>query len=119
MKPLKLSDRDLVKMSQAVALITASLKEHYTIGTIAKKIEMPEKKLKYAFMQIHGVGVFTYLRHRRLEKAKALMLQGIKIKDIVPQVGYSNETNFSKAFRKVFKELPAEWRKRTLGKTGS
>lgn len=118
MEPLRLSDKDLEKINQAVALITASLTMHYTIGTIAKKISMPEKKLKYAFMQIHGVGVFTYLRHRRLEKAKELIMQGVKFKDIVPQIGYCNETNFSKAFRKVYKQLPTEWRNKQLGKTG-
>lgn len=118
MKPINLSDKDLAKIHQAAAIITTSLTVHYTIGTVAQKIAMPEKKLKYGFMQTYGVGVFTYLRHKRLEKGKALMLQGLRIKDIAPQVGYSNETNFSKAFRKVYKELPGEWKKGQLGKTG-
>lgn len=118
MKSLQLTAQDVAKIEQAAALISSSLDKHYTIIEIAKAVQLPEKRLKYAFKQQMGQGLYGYLQRQRMEHAKALMLEGIKIKHIVPLVGYANEANFSKAFKKVFKELPTQWRKGILSKTG-
>jgi AraC-like DNA-binding protein len=118
MTAFKLTEKDFEKVHQTAAIITASLATHYTIGELAQKIQMPEKKLKYTFKYVYGLGLYSYLKHKRIEKAKALMLAGEKIKDIIPRIGYTNEGNFSKAFRKVVKELPIAWKKNQLARTG-
>ncbi len=116
MKTLNLTAKDVEKIKKAAALITNSLAHHYTILEVAREVQMPEKRLKYAFKQLMGMGLYAYLQRQRMERAKALMLEGEKIKHIVPKVGYANEANFSKAFKKVFKELPTQWRKGVLAK---
>lgn len=118
MKTINLTAKDVEKIKKAAALITHSLARHYTILEVAREVQMPEKRLKYAFKQLMGMGLYAYLQRQRMERAKALMLEGTKIKHIVPQVGYANEANFSKAFKKVFKELPTQWRKGVLAKAG-
>ena len=118
MKSLNLTAKDVEKVKKAAALISSSLENHHTIVEVAKAVQLPEKRLKYAFKQLMGHGLYGYLQLQRMEKAKALMLEGEKIKHIVPKVGYANEANFSKAFKKVYKELPTQWRKGVLAKTG-
>lgn len=107
-------EKDIEKIHQTASIITASLEKHYTIGELARKVAMPEKKLKYAFKQVYGMGLYSYLRFKRMEKAKELMLAGEKLKHIIPCIGYCNQGNFSKAFRKVVKKQPIAWKKRRL-----
>ena len=107
---LNLTEKDFEKIRETAAFITTAWNKHYTIGELARKIGLPEKRLKYAFKQHYGMGVYSYLRVKRMEKAKAMMLEGEKIKHIVPVIGYHNEGNFSKAFRKVAGVSPTEWK---------
>lgn len=62
------------------------------------------------------MGLYAYLRHVRMEKAKALLLEGKPIKVIVNIIGYDNESNFCKAFRQLYQESPAKWTKKELKK---
>jgi AraC-like DNA-binding protein len=116
--PLKLKEKDMKQLHQIASLITSSLEKHYTIAELAEKAGMQEKKLKNGFKQVYNMGLYAYLRHKRMERAKALMLEGKKIKDIIPCIGYHNTGNFSKAFRKVVKEWPSSWKNDQLGRTG-
>lgn len=113
-----LTEKDLEKIHQTASIITTALEKHYTIGVLARKVGMPEKRLKYGFKHVYGMGLYSYLRFERMEKAKVLMLEGEKIKHIIPRIGYHNEGNFSKAFHKVVKEPPTVWKKAQLGRTG-
>ena len=87
-----------------------SLKTHHTIGQWAKRMKLPEKRLKRAFKQVHGKGLYTYLRNLRMEKAMAMLREDEPIKAIISTIGYKNEGNFSKAFRKVIGIPPGEWK---------
>lgn len=118
MIPPKLSDKDLAKLARAEALITRSLDKHYTIIQIARMVQMPEKKLKWGFKQTYGMGLFTYLKMHRLQRAKVLMQEKKPLDEIVQEIGYAHPANFSKAFRKMFKEPPSVWRRGQLGRTG-
>ncbi|WP_315815637.1 helix-turn-helix domain-containing protein [Paraflavitalea speifideaquila] len=57
------------------------------------------------------MGVYSYLRLKRMEKAKELMKTGMPTRLIVEQIGYCYDSNFTKAFRKVYNETPAGWKK--------
>jgi AraC-like DNA-binding protein len=114
---IRLKDKDMAKLAKAEALITRSLDKHYTIVEIARMIQMPEKRLKWAFKHTYGMGLYTYLKTQRLLRAKVLMLEKKRVQEIIQEIGYTCESNFSKAFQKTFKERPSKWRKSQLAKT--
>ncbi|NII29151.1 helix-turn-helix transcriptional regulator [Pseudoflavitalea sp. X16] len=114
---IRLKDKDMVKLAKAEALIIRSLDKHYTIVEIARMVQMPEKRLKWAFKHTYGMGIYTYLKTQRLLRAKVLMLERKRVHEIIQEIGYSSQSNFSKAFTKTFKERPSEWRKSQLAKT--
>ena len=112
MAPIIVSEEEMVRARRAALIITQSLDVHLTTRQLAKKVMLSEKKLKYAFKQAYGVGVFTYLQNMRMAKARELMLEGNGIKCIISRIGFENESNFCKAFRKAFKETPVAWKKK-------
>ena len=110
MKALVLTEADIAHVNQVALLIQHSLKLHYTIAEWAEKVKLPEKRLKRAFKQVHGTGLYSYLRRQRMEKAKDMLREDKPIKVIISAIGYKNEGNFSKAFRKVTGVSPTAWK---------
>lgn len=110
MKVYEITDMDVEQVNQVAVMIRTNIKSHYTIAQWAKKVKMPEKRLKRAFKEIHGRGLYTYLRELRIEKAKEMLQADKPLKQIILVIGYKNEGNFSKAFRKVAGETPSAWR---------
>lgn len=113
-----LTDMDIRSIRMASAIIQQSPKSHFTIPQLAEKVMLPEKKLKAAFKQVYGVGLYTYLRELRLEKAKQLLQEGRSIKIIIKSLGYKSESNFCNAFNKLYGETPGSWRKKNIMNPG-
>ena len=109
---VKLSQATVQQAYQAAVIMNTSLDIHLTIEQLAKKVNTPPKKLKAVFKQVYGMGVYSYLRQQRMEVAKKMLLTGAAIHDIFPVIGYTNASNFSKAFRIAFQETPNHWRKK-------
>jgi AraC-like DNA-binding protein len=110
MKVFELTEVDIDRVNQVALLIRYSLKSHYTIAHWADKVKLPEKRLKQAFKEVHGMGLYSYLRQLRMEKAKEMLREDKPIKAIISVIGYKNEGNFSKAFRKVTGKTPTAWK---------
>jgi AraC-like DNA-binding protein len=110
MKVFVLTESDIIRVKQVALLMQQSLKSHHTIAQWAEHIRMPEKKLKRAFKEVHGKGLYSYLRDLRMEQAKLLLQEDKPIKAIISTIGYKNEGNFSKAFRKVTGVSPSTWK---------
>lgn len=112
------SEEDIKRTKKVADIITSSLATHLTIQELAQKVKLPKKKLKYAFKHFYGLGIYSYLQYKRMEKAKELMLAGMPIKLIILEIGYTDEANFNKAFKKVFKQPPIAWKKSQMIRTG-
>lgn len=110
MKVFVLTEADITRVKQIALLIQHSLKSHLTIAQWADKVKLPEKRLKRAFKEVHGMGLYSYLRQLRMEKAKDMLREDKPIKAIISTIGYKNEGNFSKAFRKVTGVSPTAWK---------
>ncbi|MBO9561838.1 MAG: helix-turn-helix transcriptional regulator [Niastella sp.] len=110
MKGFVLTEADIERVKEVAWIMQQSLKSHYTIAQWADKVKLPEKRLKRAFKEVHGAGLYTYLRNLRMEKAKEMLREDKPIKVIILYVGYKNEGNFSKAFRKVTGQTPRSWK---------
>lgn len=115
---MKWSEEEIERAKQAAVIISTCLHIHYNIDELSKKVKLPAKKLKSIFKYVFGVGMYTYLKEKRMQRAKAMMLEGKSIKLIAPEIGYETESNFCKAFRKTFQDTPAGWKRKQLKKTG-
>jgi AraC-like DNA-binding protein len=70
---------------------------------------MSPSKLKNSFKEIYGLPVYQYYQKHRMNKAKAMLLsRKYSVREVGIEVGYSNLSNFAKAFRKSFDQLPSD-----------
>lgn len=113
---IEITTIDVERARHAASIMEQCPKSHFPISQLADKVKLPEKRLKAVFKQLYGLGLYAYLRQVRMEKAKELLLEGKSIKVIIHVIGFENESNFCKAFRKAFKESPRTWKRRELKK---
>jgi len=79
------------------------------ITKLAKMAAMSPSKLKNAFKEIYGMPIYQYFQKHRMNKAKAMLLSSkYNVKEVGMDVGYSNLSNFAKAFKKSFDQFPSD-----------
>jgi AraC-like DNA-binding protein len=79
------------------------------IEELAKKASMSTSKLKKSFKIIYGIPPYQYFQKFRMERAKDLLLTGkYSVKEVGLEVGYTNLSNFAKAFKSTFNQLPSD-----------
>jgi AraC-like DNA-binding protein len=75
----------------------------FPIATLAKEMGMNEMKLKLAFKQVNGKGIFEYHLDQRMNEALRLLKNSdLSTKEIASLVGYEFTTSFITGFRKYF-----------------
>ena len=83
-----------------------------TLEEIAKKLNVTPEYLGSQFHKEVGLTFSTYMKEYRIQKAKKLLIgTNLKLYEIAKQVGYETPKYFSKIFREVTGQLPAEYRK--------
>lgn len=83
-----------------------------TLEEIAEKLNITPEYLGTQFHKEVGVSFSSYMKEYRIQKAKKLLLgTNLKLYEIADQVGYSDPKHFSKVFREITGQLPAEYRK--------
>jgi AraC-like DNA-binding protein len=80
-----------------------------TFASLTKIALMSSTSLKTKFKKMYGTTVFEYFQSMRMQRARILLLtQKYSVKQIGHQLGYSNMSNFTIAFKKEFNQLPHE-----------
>ena len=80
-----------------------------TFISLAKIALMSSTSLKTKFKKMYGTTVFEYFQSVRMQRARILLLtHKYSVKQIGHQLGYSNLSNFTIAFKKEFNQLPHE-----------
>jgi AraC-like DNA-binding protein len=106
------TDEDVAKVRQVDAFILSDLRKWLSIPVLARKVNMTEFKLKWAFKQVIGMNLFERLREARLERAKKLLLEtDLQVKVIYREVGYKSLSGFEDAFREKYGLPPLKYRR--------
>lgn len=102
-----------VKHLHAVEFIIQYVHEHYhedlTLSDLADQIRMSRSYLSHIFKKTTGDTFNNYLTRVRMEKAKALIMEGKHlIYEIAEMVGYKNVPYFSTLFKKYMGMNPTQ-----------
>ena len=90
------------KVRLAGEFICSHLSEHYTISQLSEIFEIDGTTLKKLFRRIYGCPVYNYAKNRKMfHAAEMLRNTDMKVIYIAEEVGYSNASKFSSAFRDV------------------
>jgi AraC-like DNA-binding protein len=86
------------------------------IPEIAHRVGLRYEAFRKAFAELVGEAPHAYRLRRRIEVARALLLQDRSpVAEVATQVGFTDVFHFSKKFRQIVGEPPARWRRRHLG----
>lgn len=104
----KQRDIDALKDVEKI-LMDETLAKFPSIAQLSKTAMMSSTKLKTKFKQIYGMKLYEFFNRNRMEKARAMLHTGeFTVKQVGNHVGFSNLSNFAKAFKKEFGILPKE-----------
>ncbi len=87
---------------------------------IAKEFKISLATLKSSFKEVYGKPFYQLYIEKKMEYAKALLLQGIKAVKVSELIGYSQPIKFNKMFQKHFGVTPKKYQMShiTLSKSG-
>ena len=109
-KQVLLRKTDILSIIRAHDIMIEDLSENITIPELAKLAGINSTKLKQGFKKIYDQTINEYMRDRKLDMAKDLILEGsYSIKQIAQSIGYKNYAYFSSRFKERFGALPSEF----------
>jgi AraC-like DNA-binding protein len=100
-------DEDITRLRNIEALLLNEETEKFpSIVKLARIAQMSSTKLKQRFKQVYGYRLYEFYNKQRLEKARELITQGITPKEAGYTIGFSDVSNFTKAFKKEYGYTP-------------
>ena len=100
-------DEDMKRLRSIEELLANEEIEKFpSISKLARIAQMSGTKLKQRFKQVYGYRLYEFYNKQRLEKAKELISQGKTPKEAGYSIGFSDVSNFTKAFKKEYGYTP-------------
>lgn len=103
--------RDEDKLFEAREILDESLRKPPGIQELSRLIGLNEFKLKRGFREQFGTTIYQYVTARRMEQAQEWLRDGSRpIGEIAYLAGYKNHAHFTAAYKRIFGELPSQYR---------
>ncbi|MHA6482249.1 response regulator [Paenibacillus sp. strain BS8-2] len=97
-------------IEQMTRMIEEQLTDHLSLAQYAERLFVNASYLSSLFKQEMGINFVDYIHQKRIERAKLLLKdQSLKIQEIAYAVGYTDETHFSKTFKKWTGYSPSQF----------
>lgn len=88
------------------------LKENISVSTLAQLCGFSEVYLRKLFLKEFGSSPNKYIKQRKLQHAKDLLLSGFyKVNEVCYLSGFNDESYFNREFKKYFHQPPKEYAK--------
>jgi AraC-like DNA-binding protein len=106
---IRMNREEIEQMLKIEELLLSEMAKAPTISQLAREAAMSPSKLKKQFKDVFGQPIYEYYQKKRMQKARELLEEGNRsVKSVGIEMGFSNLSNFSLAFRKEFGELPSD-----------
>ncbi|MFY0540741.1 helix-turn-helix domain-containing protein [Nannocystis pusilla] len=104
---------------QQLRTVTSYIEEHLdhdlSLATLADVAGISASHLKTLFRRSLGLPVHTYVIHRRVDRARALLLRGrLAASQVALEVGFSHQSHMARCMRRVLGVTPT-----SLTRTGT
>ena len=103
---------DLAHLRRARDLMDRRYAEPLDVPAMASAALMSAAHFSRKFKAAYGETPYTYLMTRRIERAKALLRQGVSVTDACFAVGCTSLGSFSARFTEIVGEPPSSYRAR-------
>ena len=100
------------QQNKLMQYVEEHLAEEVSLASLAGLVQLSPYHFSRAFKQSFGVPPHRYLTDRRIERAKSLLAQrALSVTEIALDVGFSEASSFTAAFRKSTGETPTDYRR--------
>ncbi|MDB5360818.1 MAG: hypothetical protein JWO51_2115 [Rhodospirillales bacterium] len=90
----------------------ANLAEDISLDSLARMVGISRSHFGRAFKQTKGQCPFEWLRAKRVERAKELLLEGVlPVAEVAIATGFADQSHLTRAFCRLVGEPPASWRR--------
>jgi transcriptional regulator GlxA family with amidase domain len=103
---------DLVHLRQARDRVDRDYAQPLDVPAMARTALMSPAHFSRKFRAAYGETPYSYLMTRRIERAQALLRQGMSVTDSCIAVGCTSLGSFSSRFREIVGETPSQYRGR-------
>ena len=103
---------DLAHLRRARDFMDREYAEPLDVPAMAQAALMSPAHFSRRFRAAYGETPYAYLMTRRIERAKALLRQGMSVTDACIAVGATSLGSFSSRFTEIIGETPSQYRAR-------
>lgn len=96
---------------RAKALLSGKDSNEATIADAASACRLSRSHFSKAFKQTTGRSPQCWLQEYKIEKAKALLLDGMAIIDVADACGFSDQSHLTRVFTRIAGLPPSRWRR--------
>jgi AraC-like DNA-binding protein len=105
----------LWRLRLATAYIEENLGRSVRLEDVARATGLTRMHFAAQFRAATGVRPHAYLLHRRIERAKTLLMRlDATVVEIALEVGFQSQAHFSTVFKRLAGDSPSTWRRRAL-----
>lgn len=103
--------RNRLDIEQIRLYIASHCTEGITLKKVADRFYVSMEYLSKVFKSTYGEGFTEYVTRLRMEKAAALITEGVlPLKEVGEAVGYYDQAHFYKTFKKIYGKAPGQFR---------
>lgn len=109
-----IQQRQKEEANQVVEQVIAHIRQHLdvnlTVNDYAKLVYLSGSYFANLFKKVRGMTVGQFVTTERMERAKALLLEGRQVQEIAQALGYEDRPYFSELFKKHTGMTPSEFK---------
>lgn len=109
---VSLSKTQVRLAKQAAEFLSENMDKRVTIADLAKMFNVSDTYLKNAFKGVYGVPISSFGRIQKMQSAAQMLIHTDKsVSEVAYIFGYSNESKFTSAFKKIMGDNPGKYKK--------
>ena len=104
------------RVQKAVDLMTEKIGEEISLAVLARLVNLSPSRFHQIFRDATGLPPATYLRQARIKHARELLENSfLSVKEIRTRVGFPDQSNFVRHFKRTYGIPPTQHRRDYLG----
>jgi AraC family transcriptional regulator len=100
------------QLRRVFEFLEAHLTEDIGLDELAQQVGLSQSQFARAFKVSSGLPPYQRCLHNRVKRAQEMLLNGSdSFSDIAIQIGFADQSHFTKTFRRVTGTTPADWKR--------